>query len=370
MTITHKISIDLLRQDPATRIDVVQNDTARTLALMLHTGGIPWIIPGSTTAQVCYCKSDGIGGTYDLLPNGDRAWRIADNVLTIALAPQVLTTAGETVLSVLLVSGEATIRTFNITLQVQPDLGAVGCASETYVHCTHGDDALKEIGAKIIDGTIRSIILLGDSITDGFGGGRYNGSESMQLSTNTRGYCWANVFKAFANLRYGTKVRNAGIYHSDMTTQKDAALELVTKDDFVIWLTGTYDRDQPDEYERTLRSNLAAVREKCAGLLVISSLPALRADEALHNATMQTIDELVSKAASGYVPHFSMYQEFFLFCELRNIALSECFEDDVHPNDLGYFIMFRILCTKLGLPVDPYTDYQYGGQWWEDLVNP
>ena len=122
MTITHKISIDLLRKEQPARIDAVQNDCGRTLALMLHANGIPWSVPAGVTALVRYRKSDNIGGEYDTLPDGSTACRADGNMLTVALAPQVLTTAGETTLSVLLVKGSAAIRTFHILLQVHPDL--------------------------------------------------------------------------------------------------------------------------------------------------------------------------------------------------------------------------------------------------------
>lgn len=370
MTITHKLSIDLLRQEHLTRIDAVQNDCGRVLALMLHANGIPWTIPQGIEVLVRYRKSDGIGGEYNVLPNGTCAWSADGNVLTVALAPQVLTAPGETVLSVLLTKEHAAIHTFDITLQVQPDPKDSIQESEPYVHCTGSADSLIQVGAKIISGKIGSIILLGDDITDGAGGSGYNGSYTEAPSTNTAGYCWANAFARYVSSRYGTKVRNMGMYGSVLATQTEAILDVVTKDDYVIWFTGTNDRDAAESYRMNLRRNLAAVREKCAGLLVISSLPALRADENNHATNMQTIDEIVTEAASSYVPFLSMYREFFQFCELRNIGFSDNFADLLHPNDWGHFNLFRILCIKLGLPMDPYTDYQYGSAWWKSFANP
>lgn len=369
MNITHKLSIDLLRQEQQARIDAVQNDCGRKLALLLHANGIPWPVPGGTSVLVRYRKSDGLGGEYDMLPDGSRAWSIADNVLTVALAPQVLTAEGETVMSVLLTNGDAAIRTFEITINVQPDLKGSIVKSETYIHRTGSEEHLLDIGAKIISGEISSIVLLGDSITDGAGGSGYNGSYSAEVSTNTKGYCWANVFKHFAESRYGTKVRNMGMYGTVMVTQKNAALDFITKDDFVIWLTGTNDRNWPEAYESNIRSYLTAVREKCGGMLVISNLPSTRSDENNHVVNMQRMDEIVTGATAGYVPHFSMYREFFHFCESRTIAFSNCFADHVHPNDRGYFIMFKILCGKLGLPLNPYVSYEQNGPWWEEITN-
>lgn len=367
MTITHKLSIDLLRQENITPIDMVQNDCGRFLALLLHANGIPWAIPQGVEIRVRYRKSDGIGGEYNLLPNGNCAWSMDGNVLTIALAPQVLTAAGETVLSVLLTKEHAVIHTFDIRLRVLPDLKNSIAESEGYVHCTGSADSLIQVGAKIIGGTIKSIILMGDDITDGAGGSGYNGSYTEAPSTNTAGYCWANAFARFVSSRYGTKVRNMGMYGSVLTTQTEELLKTVTRDDYVIWCTGTNDRDGAESYRANLRRNLAAVREKSAGLLVISSLPALRVDENNHETNMQTMDEIVTTAASGYVPFLSMYREFFQFCELRNIGFSDNFEDLLHPNNWGHFNLFRILCIKLGLPMDPYTDYQYGGAWWRSF---
>lgn len=367
MTITHKLSIDLLRQENITPIDVVQNDCGRFLALLLHANGIPWAIPQGVEIRVRYRKSDGIGGEYNLLPNGNCAWSMDGNVLTIALAPQVLTAAGETVLSVLLTKEHAVIHTFDIRLRVLPDLKNSIVESEGYVHCTGSADSLIQVGAKIMGGTIKSIILMGDDITDGAGGTGYNGSYTEAPSTNTAGYCWANVFARFVSTRYGTTVRNMGMYGSVLTTQTEELLKTVTRDDYVIWCTGTNDRDGAESYRQNLRRNLAAVRERAAGLLVISNPPTLRADENSHAANMQTMDEIVSAAASGYVPFFSLYREFFQFCELRTITFSDNFTDLLHLNNWGHFNLFRILCIKLGLPMDPYTDYQYGGAWWKSF---
>lgn len=363
MTITHKLSIDLLRQEPTAPIDAVQHDCGRVLALTLHANGIPWTIPEGIDLLVRYRKSDGIGGEYDRLPDGKIAWSARDNVLTIALAPQVLTAAGKTVLSVLLTKDHAAIRTFDILLQVQPDLHESIAESETYIHRSCGSNGLTEIGAAIMRGDIPSIILLGDEVTDGVGGLDYNGSHTAAPSTNTRGYCWANAFQRFTGPRYGTRVRNAGMCGTDMAEQTAAALEFVTKDDFVIWLTGAGDRANPAVYTRNLQKNLAAVREKSAGLLVIS-MPPLPPENEEYGITMQEIDELVAKAAAGFVPYLSMYQAYADYCEARDIAIEDGLADSFLPNNWGHCLLFKVLCKHLGLPLNPYENYQYGTSWW------
>ena len=403
MTITHKISIDLARHSVPAQIDAVQGDSGRIIALKLHTNGIPWHIPAGIGILIRYRKPDGIGGTYDTLPDGSCAFEIRDNVLAIALAPQVLTVPGKTQLRVLLTNGNHCISTFDIAVNVQPALQPGIEKSQHYVNLASflvtpegaevgqylkvlqtdsrgrvtrlgaanaaGGNELESIGAKIISGEIRSIVLLGDSITDGAGGSDYNGNFANTLSTNTEGYCWANAFQKFTRQRYGTTVQNKGMYGTVMATQKETALNFLTEKDFVIWLTGTNDRWDANGYKANLRAQLEAVKKKCAGLLVISNIPATEADEREKPFTMQQMDEIIMGQVDGFVPHFSMYQAFIEYCLQHGISLSDCFADHCHPNDLGYKIMFTLLCRKLGLPLDPYTDYGYNGLWWNDILS-
>ena len=365
MTIIHKLSIDLTQQVCPVLVEAVQDDCGRALALMLHTNGIPWSIPDGISAIVRYRKSDGIGGEYDTLPDGTCAWSAADNILTVALAPQVLTTAGETSLSVVLTDGQNTISTFDILLRVQPGLHKRIAKSDKYVNVSSvSSNALLAIGEKIITGKITSIVLLGDSITDGIGGTGYNGSYSSAPSTNTEGYCWANAFKKFVEERYGIPVRNMGMFGTTMSTQTERALEFLTKEDFVIWLTGTNDRNGYGSYKKNIRSYLEAVRKKCSGILLVSSAPSTEEDEDASAVNMQKMDEIAMCAAAGNVPFLSMYQAFIQYCDRRDIDISECFADHVHPSDFGYYVMFQLLCENLGLPLDPYTDYRNSGPWW------
>ena len=105
MVITHKMTIDLARQERHAPIDTVQDDCGRALALKLYANGIPWKIPAGVCALVRYRKPDGTKGEYDTLPDGSCAWSAEENLLTVALAPQVLSAVGSTCLSILLTDG-------------------------------------------------------------------------------------------------------------------------------------------------------------------------------------------------------------------------------------------------------------------------
>lgn len=132
MYVKHKLEIDLAGQAVMPRVDMVEGDQyARQLELSLTSGGESWEIPEDVHASVRYRKPDGTNGEYDALPDGSLAWSASGNVLTVALAPQVLSCPGNGILSVVLTQGDARVSTFHILFQVH---GAIpgGLESEDY----------------------------------------------------------------------------------------------------------------------------------------------------------------------------------------------------------------------------------------------
>lgn len=134
MVITNNVTINLDRKDVAPLIDAVQGDTCSrniAIALMLNEEE-PWPIPEGVSVCVGYNKPDGTRGIYDTLPDGNPAWSIAGNVVTVAIAPQVLTADGEVKLAVSLMSGKAELSTFPVIIRVEA-LPGFGGVSEDYV---------------------------------------------------------------------------------------------------------------------------------------------------------------------------------------------------------------------------------------------
>ena len=134
MIVTHALEMDLSRRGITPRIDVVQDDKySRDLAISLYSLGKPWAPGQDADAVIRYAKSDGTGGVYNLLPDGTPAWRIEGNLVTIALAPQVCTAAGQVDLVVSLKTEKAQLSSFLIELNVQrnPVFQAV---SEDYIN--------------------------------------------------------------------------------------------------------------------------------------------------------------------------------------------------------------------------------------------
>ena len=137
MTITKNITLDLQEIGYVPAVEMVQKDWySRYIAITLTSGGEAWAVPEAASAVICFRKFDGKGGAYDTLPDGTAAWSAEGNVLTIAMAPQVLTTAGPVNLSVSLMEGAQQVTTFALLLYVQAAIGAAGDDSEEFTHIT------------------------------------------------------------------------------------------------------------------------------------------------------------------------------------------------------------------------------------------
>lgn len=119
MIITNTITMHLDRRGVPETISAMQSDAySRNVAFLLYNNDTPWEPPSDAVARVRYVKTDGTGGEYDTLPDGSVAWSITDNVLTVMLAPQVLTVPGPVRLTAALISGAVELHTFTIQIHV------------------------------------------------------------------------------------------------------------------------------------------------------------------------------------------------------------------------------------------------------------
>lgn len=135
MMITHKLTMDLGQCAHTPMIDAVQDDRyTRDVELTLLDQGSPWGIPAEVKVVLAYQKADNTGGQYDTLPDGTIAWNAAGNVLTLALAPQVLTVPGMVSLSVQLILEQQMISTFRFLIHVHRNVASGRYRSEDYVN--------------------------------------------------------------------------------------------------------------------------------------------------------------------------------------------------------------------------------------------
>ena len=146
MIATSKIEIDL-NWYTRHKIEATQDDKySRDVQITLVADSVPWEIPDGVTAVVNYVKPDGTGGEYDTMPNGETAWSTSGNVLTVKLAPQVLTVAGTVQMGVTLIMEHKEINTFQIAIDVHKNVANMLTKSEDYFN-PEGDTGGGSIGA-------------------------------------------------------------------------------------------------------------------------------------------------------------------------------------------------------------------------------
>lgn len=135
MQVTSKIKMDLTKPELSPYVNAVQGDSySRSLEIALYTGVHPWNIPDDTSVAVRYAKPDRTGGYYDTLPDGTSAWHISGNTLTIQLAPQMLTVAGNVKVQIELIQGTRFLSTFCLTVRVEANAAAGVVKSENYIN--------------------------------------------------------------------------------------------------------------------------------------------------------------------------------------------------------------------------------------------
>lgn len=137
MIITNKLKLDLQMPGILPTIHAVQNDSySRNLEIALFSDRKPFVFPNEMAVVIRYKKSDGKGGEYDTLPDGTAAWWAQRNILTVALAPQVLVTPGSVHLSVTLIADGTQLSVFPIHLAVAPIAAGKLAKSEDYFYIT------------------------------------------------------------------------------------------------------------------------------------------------------------------------------------------------------------------------------------------
>lgn len=147
MIITKKFTMALDQRGVAPVIDAVQDDSfARAVAITLTNEGQPWEIPSDTTAAIRFKKRDGKSGLYDTLPDGSAAYSIADNVVTVTLAPEVLTAEGNVAASVALYNGTNILGVFPFIVSVAPNPAGGQSISNNYYYLQTWDDVNAAIG--------------------------------------------------------------------------------------------------------------------------------------------------------------------------------------------------------------------------------
>lgn len=208
----------------------------------------------------------------------------------------------------------------------------------------------------IAAGEVRSIRLVGDSITAGFGTDGYalgseedgsavvydDGMGTVHFESSLSASCWANAFRAYATSKGISSFVNAGIngaFMAELADDPEAWLQGGA--DVIFVALGTNDAGYygVDEYRAAAEAGLAAAAEKSKLVVALAPVRDLRPTDSLVEPASQLGDVLREVCdAHGYE-----------FVDPRDAVTPDLFCDDgLHPNSQGSLAIWS--CIQQILP--------------------
>ena len=208
----------------------------------------------------------------------------------------------------------------------------------------------------IAAGDIRSIRLIGDSITagwlcDGFGEYPdtdvviYSGPQGTYNETSPQVACWANDFRAWATAHGVTSFVNAGIpgFRMEYLAQAPDAW-LADGADLTIVMLGTNDacHCSVDEFRAFAATGIAAAAEKSKELVVVCPPDNARTDA----SPLYGMDQIASalEAVCTEQGRTCVSQ-----LDTLKVGTTDFNEDNVHPTSAGSHKLWQALKSKLEL---------------------
>ena len=145
-------------------------------------------------------------------------------------------------------------------------------------------------------------------------------------------------------------------YPLDLTTLYDET------DDFVIMQFGTNDRHMfytPDSTCENLIDATNNIKSATgADVILMASCPAAYqfeyGDDAVRYYHMWDVRNAVAKASHYFgMPYIDNYDAFMRYADQHDMPFTDLLADGLHPNDLGYKVMYENIMRTLGLPIVP-----------------
>lgn len=220
-------------------------------------------------------------------------------------------------------------------------------------NATSVNKTIKDVGLSPLN-----IVLIGDSIVEGYGSSDYNSSgvaipnQVKDANRNVGTLCWANTFAAYMMEQYDncTVVNNGigGFTCQQIFENLDTLVPNGTN--VVILSVGTNDRNKSDKsYSITgyIRKILMYLIERSIQPILLTNTPLMNVS-APNNAG--TVKSAIVKAGDDCdVVCCDVFGQFNNYLWEHDLSLSDVMADDLHPNDLGYNIIYHIVRKELGV---------------------
>lgn len=189
--------------------------------------------------------------------------------------------------------------------------------------------------------TTKKIVLVGDSITAGVG-------ASDRYTTS-----WAALFKAYMESEFNCLVVNNGNSGVDSSWVVQNLATLIPNDsDIVLCMIGTNNRATNND----LYSDMQTISQYCESrnikFIPMCATPANNIDETTNlprHFHMDRVNHILTAFAfDNDYELIDLYTQVYEYCGYDDTKLQDLLDDNLHPNDDGYYIMFRMICKGIG----------------------
>lgn len=235
----------------------------------------------------------------------------------------------------------------------------------------------KSLAAALRAGEIESVLVLGDSISDGindnhcvFGQGKRAERGFRQIMTvgetsyyenDPRGQGWVKYFRDY--LLANTSVTT---FHNNAIGAKSAKWfnahkeEAVSQDyDAIVVMLGTNDRraSGPEEFYVEYASLLSYLDGRCKYLQVLTPIPAVDSADPTDTTefrmdTRQAADVVLELCADKGYAVVNLYGGLIRYARTSGMHLDDFIIDETHPHSTGYLHLWRLIAEELGLNLE------------------
>ncbi|RKN86736.1 SGNH/GDSL hydrolase family protein [Paenibacillus ginsengarvi] len=233
----------------------------------------------------------------------------------------------------------------------------------------NANNVVSDLAKRLQAGQVTKIRLIGHSIVAGLGAmGSYvppsnpiifnDGAGTIYRESDYTSRCWANFFREYIGSNFpSVSFTNAGISGQTVAWGlANAQYWMSNNEDVVFVMLSSNDRMSSSlaQYKSNMEQFLAYVNARCKTMIVLTENPPTDdyAEDGtlLRNFSTDAIDRVLTQICNekGYA-HVSFYREMVQYmAETDDKHLTEWYRN-AHPNDAGYYLMWNILQTKLGL---------------------
>lgn len=228
----------------------------------------------------------------------------------------------------------------------------------TSIDTCNGPGYRNPLASSLFDSN-NKLIFAGDSIVAGLGGTGYDISSTgggeyimnyhdIDRYENVAGQCWVNSMINHIETVYGkTGVKNRGIGGINTKGVLDNISTIFGDANTVILSVGTNDYANNSNVYTYLQQIIKYCAQNNIKLMVMTNTPNNTNNKNEYNAIKGQIQRVCNDVG---IPCYDMYSEMEMYMDFKGLSLADVLNSDgIHPNDVGYNIMYKCALKLFGI---------------------